>query len=349
MLSRLLPLSFAAIALAACSTTDAPVLVKPEVGETHPRVLNGIPSTDDQDSAVMMFHLFKGTDGKERGNVCTAVVVAPKLVLTARHCLAFTDTTVGCNSDGTPLEGGGVQGNFDAKDLYFFTGKTRPEFTHLLPLDVDSTKWKPASRGAQIIDDGSGTLCSHDIALVVLETPLTTPIASIRLTRDPVLDELTYSVGWGITVAELEPAVRQQRRDLPVKRLGPNDSYPVLTRAEFLLGESICEGDSGGPIYSQKTNAVIGIVSRGGNGGDDTGPGSTCIQADNFITKLSPFQETINKAFAAAGATPNLEPPPEEDDCHVGAVGRSGRAELGVFGLILGLSAIVRRRRTAPR
>ena len=78
MLSRLLPLSFAAVALAACSTTDDPVLVKPVVGETHPRVLNGIPSTDDQDSAVMMFHLFKGTDGKERGNVCTAVVFSQK-------------------------------------------------------------------------------------------------------------------------------------------------------------------------------------------------------------------------------------------------------------------------------
>lgn len=347
MRPSLLPLSVAALGLAACTTTDDPVLVRPELGTAETRVINGVPSTDDQDSAVMMFHLFKDNEGNEVGNICTAVAIAPKLVLTARHCIAFTDDTVGCNSDGTPLEGGGVQRNFEATDLYFFTGKTRPEHTHLQPRDVDSAKWTPQSRGAQIIDDGAGTLCSHDIALVVLDTPLTVPIAPIRLTRDPAVGELTYAVGWGITVAELEPSVRQQRRDLPVTRLGPNDAYPVLTRAEFLLGESICEGDSGGPIYAQKTNAVIGVVSRGGNGGDDTGPGSTCLEADNFITMLSPFQEIINRGFTAAGATPNLEPPPDDDDddCHVSAVGRPGREDLGIFALILAFSAVVRRRR----
>jgi hypothetical protein len=347
MLSKLLPLSFGALALSACTTTDDPVLVRPDLGTARTRIINSIPSTDDQDSTVMMIHAFKTQDGKDGGNLCTAVAIAPKLVLTARHCVSNTDEVVGCNSDGTPLEGALISSDFDAKDIYFFTGKTRAEFTHLVPTNIDLTKWKPASRGVQVIHDGSGTLCNHDLALVVLDTPLNVPIASIRLDRDPVVGEATVSVGWGITLAELEPAVRQQRRDIPVKRLGPNDSYPVLTRAEFLTGESICLGDSGGPIFAQKTNAVIGVVSRGGNGSDynPTTPGSTCTEADNFNTKLSPFKEIINQGFAAAGASPKLEPPPEDDDCHVSAVGRSGRAELGIFGLLLGLSAIVRRRR----
>lgn len=341
-----LSLAFAALSLAACTTTDDPVLVRPDIGTAHPRILRGIPSTDDQDSTVMMIHLHQD---QKSGNLCTAVAIAPKLLLTARHCVAESDEAVGCNSDGTPLEGAGVRANFDPRDLYVFTGKARPELTHIVPPDIDPTKWRPASRGVQIVDDGSGTLCNHDIALVVLETPLTVPISPIRLTRDPVVNELTYAVGWGISTAELEPSVRQQRRDLPVKRLGPNDSYPVLTRSEFLLGESICLGDSGGPIFAQKTNAVIGVVSRGGNGGDDTGPGSTCVDADNFNTKLSPFQEIIHRGFAAAGATPNLEPDPEEDDCHVSAVGRSGRGELGAFVLALALAAVARRRKGAGR
>lgn len=347
MLSRLLPFSFVAVAVAACTTSDDPLLVHTDVGTTHPRVINSVPSTDDQDSTVMMIHEFKDSSGKENGNLCTAVMIAPKLALTARHCVSFTDELVGCNSDGTPLAGALISSDFVATDLYFFTGKTRAEFTHLVPPNIDTTKWKPAARGTKIVHDGSGTLCNHDIALVVLDTPLNVPIASIRLDRDPVVGEATVSVGWGITSAELEPAVRQQRRDIAVKRLGPNDSYPVLTRSEFLTGESICLGDSGGPIFAQKTNAVIGVVSRGGNGSDfdPATPGSTCTEADNFNTKLSPFKEIINQAFTAAGASPKLEPPPEDDDCHVSHVGRSGRAEIGIFGLILGLSAAVRRRR----
>lgn len=346
MRSRLL-LALPFAALAACTTTDDPVLVRANVGTTHPNVIKSIPSTDDQDSTVMMIHQFKDSTGKESGNLCTAVVVAPKLVLTARHCVSNTDEIVGCNSDGTPLEGALISSDFAAEDIYFFTGKTRAEYTHLVPSNIDTTKWKPAARGTKIIHDGSGTLCNHDIALVVLDTPLNVPIATIRLDRDPVVGEVTYSVGWGISTAELEPSVRQQRRDIPVKRLGPNDSYPVLTRSEFLTGESICLGDSGGPIFAQKTNAVIGVVSRGGNGADfdPNTPGSTCTDADNFNTKLAPFKEIIQQGFTAAGATPKLEPAPEEDDCHVSAVGRAGRAEIGVFGLILGIVALARRRR----
>lgn len=348
-LKLLPPLACAALVLSACTTSDDPVLVEPEVGTTGTRIINSVASTDDQDATVMLIHVNAGSNPLT-GSLCTGVMIAPKLVLTARHCVSVTDEGVGCNSDGTPLEGGLVYSDFDAKDLYVFTGKTRPPFTHFVaPSDFDPTKWTPQAKGAQVINDKSGTICNHDMALVVLDTALTTPIAPIRLTRDPAVGETVYAVGWGVSSAELEPSTRQQRRDLQVKRLGPNDTYPVLTRAEFLLGESICLGDSGGPVFDQKTNAVVGITSRGGNGGDEgNNPASTCVDpgADNFITRLSSFQEIINQGFQAAGAEPILEPPPEDDGCAVGTVGARGRAGLGIFGLILGISALLRRRRS---
>jgi len=38
----------------------------------------------------------------------------------------------------------------------------------------------------------------------------------------------------------------------------------ALAPNEFQVGESICSGDSGGPAFAS-TNAIVGIVSRGGN------------------------------------------------------------------------------------
>jgi MYXO-CTERM domain-containing protein len=346
---RLLPL-VVAIAAVSCATSDETPNVTPQLGEST-RIINGTDSTNDQDSAVMLIHVNQdpaiGTPGKT-GSLCTAVMIAPKLALTARHCVSLTDDASECGSDGTPLVGAGIHSDYDAKDLYVFTGKNRPQFTHFVPNggDLDQTKLTAQAKGAQVITDHSGTLCNHDIALVVLDTPLTVPIATIRRDWDPTVNEKVINVGWGITTTELEPSVRQQRRDVVVRRLGPNDGYPALTRSEFLLGEGICLGDSGGPVYDETSKAVLGVVSRGTNGGDEDPqhPGATCPDADNVMTKLSPFKELFDTGFTAAGAQPKLDPKPDDKGCN--ASGHSnGAGTAAEFVIILGALAAIRRRR----
>ena len=175
------------------------------------------------------------------------------------------------------------------------------------------------------------------------------PLATLRLDGDAVPGEKLLTVGWGVSLGEVEPAKRQQRGDVTVKRVGPDDAIPVLTKSEFLFGESICLGDSGGPVLAQETNAIVGVVSRGGNGLDPNkgGPSSTCIDADNVATKLSPFKALVTEAFERAGAKPKLESQPEET-CSVGAVGVScaPRGGVLVLGLGLALLANLRRRRS---
>ncbi len=319
------------------------------VGRVRQTIVGGSASDDAQDVTVMLLHLDPA--GPRRLGICTAALVAPRLVLTARHCVATTDEMVACDSDGTPLLGSNVIANHDPANLYVFTGKDRPEFTGDAPPALDTTKWKPAGQGAEIIDDKSGTLCNHDLALLLLKEPIqNVPIAALRLDGDAVAGEKLLTVGWGVTFGEVEPSKRQQRSGVTVTRVGPNDAVPVLTKSELLFDESICLGDSGGPVFSQETNAIIGVVSRGGNGLDPNkgGPSSTCEGADNVATKVSPFKELVMDAFERAGAEPKLEQKPD-DSCTAAAAGASRTPRPGMLLLALGIAcaAAARRRRRA--
>jgi hypothetical protein len=270
------------------------------VGRVSSAIVGSEPSDAAQDSVVML--VFSDPAASQTG-ICTAALVAPRLVLTARHCVAETDADVSCSVDGQAFSGGGVRANHDARKLYVFTGKDRP--------DLDPAKWKPAGRGVEVLDDGSSNLCTHDLALVLLEQPITgVPLASIRLEGTAEQDERLTTVGWGISSSTNAPAVRQQRSGVHVTRIGPDEADPVLTPNEFGFDESICLGDSGGPVLSESSNAVVGVVSRGGNGKSaqsDSELVSTCTQATNLATKLAPFRDLVMRAFARAGAEPLLE------------------------------------------
>jgi hypothetical protein len=286
--------------------------------------------------------------------ICTAALVAPRLVLTARHCVADTDADVACAVSGTPSSGGVVNANHDPRSLYVFTGQARP--------DLDPKTWKPAGRGIEVLDDGSKNLCDHDLALVLLEQPIASaPVAPLRLDRTTEKGEELTTVGWGVTSTADEPGARQQRSGVVVTRVGPDDTDPILTPNELAFDESICLGDSGGPVLSTSTGAVVGVVSRGGNGTRAGGSfASTCTRATNLATKLAPFRELITRAFARAGAEPVVEPPLAEDGassgCMVSPSRQRGGVAMSLASLLAAVLALVlrtnsyirRRRRIAP-
>lgn len=236
-------------------------------------------------------------------SMCTGSLLAPKLVLTARHCVAKTAESAACDEQGNPIGSGGVSGDNDPSTLYVFTGTKLP---------FGQSHVTPAATGAQIVDDGSTNLCNHDIALLVLDKEIIDmPIIPVRVDSDVQEGELVTSVGWGVTDKESTPSVRQQRAEVAIKVVGPAKSsgFPVPPN-EFEVGESICSGDSGGPAIAD-TGAVVGIVSRGGNGQqpDQNNPSATCVgtSASNLYTKLSPFKDLLLQAYDAAGAEPWFE------------------------------------------
>ena len=293
--------------LLACSSGQGttPSESRENVGQARSAVIKGKNSTAAQDSVVLLIHY--DPNGGEFAS-CTGTLVAPNLVLTARHCVADTDASAACDIDGAPLAQGVVRANHPAKTLYVFTGTERPDFSQ--------PNITPAGVGKKVLDDGGKNLCNHDIAMVVLQEPVpNAKLTPLRLDGDIVKGEVVTAIGWGVTDRTPQPDIRQQRTGIKVLESGPDDSTggPVPPN-EFQVGESICSGDSGGPAIAS-TGAIIGVVSRGGNQTqpDPRDPSTGCVGAEsmNLYTKIAPFKAFIMKGFELAQAEPWLENGPD--------------------------------------
>lgn len=271
-------------------------------------IISGTTSTSDQDAVVLI--VLHDSSGQIKGT-CSGTLVAPNLVLTARHCVSDTDEGALCTKTGAALQQGAARGDLNPRDLSIYTGVDAVQ-------SADNPS-RAAARGKQFVHENVSTICNADLSFIVLDTAVNGRIAPLRLTGGTREGELLTAVGWGITESNNLPGSRQQRTNVAVQAVGPltldAQSQIGLGNSEFLVGESICSGDSGGPTLSAK-GAVVGVVSRGGGGGsgtpDPNNPSASCIGQNvfNFYTHLSEKAALVAQAFAAAGAEPRTEGDP---------------------------------------
>jgi hypothetical protein len=225
---------------------------------------------------------------------CTASLVAPNLVLTARHCLAVVNRLDGlaCNPDGTSANGLGlITRDFEASEISFSPGP-----------GGDSDAWIP---GKRLFSTGSQTVCMNDVALVELERPLDDwPILPLRLLRPTELGESVTIVGFGKAETDTSQLIRRRRTGLEVLTVGANrfdENGGQAVRGTFVVGQGPCAGDSGGPAISEKTGAILGVYSiLGAQACDEK-------NARNVFVQLAEYDALMQEAFDAVGATPWYE------------------------------------------
>ncbi len=295
--------------LAACAVASNDATPEPTSTTTTP-IINGTDSPNGPQDAVVLLVITDGSFG-----ACSGTLVAPNLVLTALHCVSRTaDKAFGCDADGN-LFGGGTQvgADHDPSTIGVYVGNKRP------PFGIEPVT--PAAKGAKIFHPTTKTLCNSDIALIMLDTAIDAPIAPMRLDAPPVVNESFTAVGWGVTVTDPFPDTRQQRANVRIKRVGRYESaIEAVPVNEFLIGEAICSGDSGGPAMASQTGAILGVVSRGGNGtSDPNDPAAGCMGGTNFYTRVDGFRDLILGAFEEAGAEPWLEGGPDPRLAKMGA------------------------------
>lgn len=246
--------------------------------------------------------------------LCTGALIAPNVVLTARHCVSRNATTsVSCDAEGGSSNGPHVLGDEAPGDVAVFVGSA-PRFGAL-----------PSARARAIVAPETDYLCNADIALVVLDAPLddVEPLA-VRLRSRARPGERVRAIGYGHNDTDLPLGTRFRKADVEVlaRGKGVSSSNTALGSHEFEVGRSICKGDSGGPAISEETGAIIGVVSRGGGCDDDFG---------HIYTSTAGFSSLFDRAFALAGGAPVLEPG-DVADGSLDAEFRSNDESFGGFG-----------------
>jgi len=267
-------------------------------------------------------------DGDEL--ICSASLVAKNLVLTARHCVSHLVRGVfSCTAQGELVSldaGAGELGtHLEAASLEFYAGAT--------------PRTEPVAYGKEVFSTLSDTICTNDLAFVVLDRSLELPVFPLREHGQAERGEAVTLVGYGLDDAmsqtgrlDFETQPRTHNAELVVADVGPAENGQQIStvppRSLLVEGPAGCLGDSGGPLLARESGAVLGVYSLLG--------GESCLGADarHLFVHVPLFPLLAAQAFEAAGSEPTpeprVEPSGEGGSTHEGSPGSGGTSAGGV-------------------
>lgn len=266
------------LGLAACSG----VTPKEQAGSAQDGIIGG--QVDQTDHAVV------GIVIKNQA-LCTGSLIAPNLVLTARHCVADLST------GSAPT---------DCNSSRFGTAYSASSF--LLTWASDLTTNVPPSSVYEVSEVRVPTdshFCGNDVALLFLKDNIpdsaATPIAP-RVDQAPKTNEDFTAIGYGLTDAnDSQGNTAGVRHIVSGMIIGCVGSVACAGSQaeddEWAAYAGICHGDSGGPALDAQ-GRVIGVASRA----DDT-----CMLG--LYSSVEPWHDFIVQAAVDAAMAGGYTPP----------------------------------------
>jgi len=213
-------------------------------------------------------------DSPSHITLCSGALVAPNLVLTARHCVSRAVTA-------TP--------SCDASAIAVYTG------SHVRP-DVDV----PVARAVRTLHPTGQVLCDSDVAFLVLDRPIpNATILSMRLTAPVEAGDVVVPVGFGGGPSNVvgRKVARQMSTVLATGPSANAATGAVLGPREFEVDRATCRGDSGGPAIDVISGEIVGVVSRGG---------SCSANGNHVYTRVDAYSRLATAAFSAADKESNV-------------------------------------------